>query len=152
MSYEVPYKLIHKSVESIVNSRAGMSNPKQAYTKRRIIAELTGYFIDVVDDYLNQVDKDFFMNDSDWEESYLVSPILEAKYEALDIDEVVNNQRHLSDQQRDKLISLMFKHRKLFNGTLGCYPHQKVHLDIDPAAMPVHARVYSIPPVHEEVF
>lgn len=56
MSYEVPYKLIHKSVESIVNSRAGMSNPKQAYTKRRIIAELTGYFIDVVDEF--QIEED----------------------------------------------------------------------------------------------
>lgn len=51
MSYTVPYESIHKNVEYIVNSREGMCNPKQAYTKRRIISELTGYFIDVVDEF-----------------------------------------------------------------------------------------------------
>jgi hypothetical protein len=27
----------------------------------------------------------------------------------------------------------------MFNGTLGVYPHKKVHIDIDPNAKPVHS-------------
>jgi hypothetical protein len=41
---------------------------------------------------------------------------------------------------------------KMFNGTLGIYPHKKVHIDIDPNAKPVHSRPYSVPQIHLKTF
>lgn len=50
MSYELPYVIIRESVKRIVASRLGMNNAKNAFTTRRIVAELTGYFIDIVEE------------------------------------------------------------------------------------------------------
>jgi hypothetical protein len=40
----------------------------------------------------------------------------------------------------------------MFNGTLGAYPHKKVHIDIDPNAKPVHSRPHSAPQIHLKTF
>jgi hypothetical protein len=40
----------------------------------------------------------------------------------------------------------------MFNGTLGLYPHKKVHIDIDPNAKPVHSRPYPVPQIHLKTF
>jgi hypothetical protein len=40
----------------------------------------------------------------------------------------------------------------MFDGTLGVYPHKKVHIDIDPNAKPVHSRPYPIPQIHFKTF
>jgi hypothetical protein len=40
----------------------------------------------------------------------------------------------------------------MFNGTLGVYPHKKVHIEIDPNAKPVHSRQYPIPQIHLKTF
>jgi hypothetical protein len=39
----------------------------------------------------------------------------------------------------------------MFDGTLGVYPHNKVHFDIDPNAN-VHSRPYSVPQIHLKTF
>jgi hypothetical protein len=41
---------------------------------------------------------------------------------------------------------------KTFNGTLGIYPHKKVHIGIDPNAKPVHSRIYPVPWIHLKTF
>ncbi len=41
---------------------------------------------------------------------------------------------------------------KMFNGTLGVYPHKKVHIDIDPNANPVHSRPYPVSWIHLKTF
>jgi hypothetical protein len=40
----------------------------------------------------------------------------------------------------------------MFNGTLGVYPHKKVHIDINPNAKPVHSRPYPVPQIHLKTF
>jgi hypothetical protein len=40
----------------------------------------------------------------------------------------------------------------MFDGTLGVYPHKKVHIDIDPNAKPVHSRPYSVRQIHLKTF
>jgi hypothetical protein len=40
----------------------------------------------------------------------------------------------------------------MFDGTLGIYPHKKVHIDIDPNAKPVHSRPYPVPQIHLKTF
>jgi hypothetical protein len=41
---------------------------------------------------------------------------------------------------------------KMFNGTLGVYPHKKVHIDIDPNAKPVRSRPYPVPQIYLKTF
>jgi hypothetical protein len=40
----------------------------------------------------------------------------------------------------------------MFDGTLGVYPHEEVHIDIEPNARPVHSRPYPIPQIHFKTF
>jgi hypothetical protein len=40
----------------------------------------------------------------------------------------------------------------MFDGTLGVYPHKKVHIDNDPNAKPVHSRPYPVPQIHLKTF
>ncbi len=40
----------------------------------------------------------------------------------------------------------------MFDGNLGVYPHEKVHIDIDPNAKPVHSRQYPVPQIHLKTF
>jgi hypothetical protein len=40
---------------------------------------------------------------------------------------------------------------KLFHGTLGVYPHQKIHIDLVDGAVPKHARPYPVPVIHLDV-
>lgn len=47
---------------------------------------------------------------------------------------------------------LLKKHKKLFNGTLGMYPHKKVHIELTDEAKPVHSQAYPIPNIHYKTF
>jgi hypothetical protein len=71
----------------------------------------------------------------DWMDSY-VTQILDAKYKKLDIDDFVSQQTHLTEAQRQDLRHLLKQHEKLFDGTLGVYPHKKMHLELLEDAKP----------------
>jgi transposase InsO family protein len=88
---------------------------------------------------------------SDQTES-MVTQILEAKYEKWNPEDVAVAQRHLTPSQRTDIENLVRKHPKLFSGRLGRYPHQKIRLEVDPTAIPVHARAYSVAHAHRDVF
>ena len=78
--------------------------------------------------------------------------ILDAKYEQANIHDVAFDQNHLSLDQRRDLFNILSKHNKLFDGSLGVYPHKKVHIDLKPGAKPVHHRAYPVPHVHRQTF
>ena len=100
--------------------------------------------------YLNQIETD----DLGWDlESYLADPILDAKYEQVDVDTVIEEQcSHLTSTQKNNLRTLLQQHTKLFDGTLGQYPGKPMHIDIDPTATPVYRRPYPVPHAHLETF
>jgi hypothetical protein len=52
---------------------------------------------------------------------------------------------HLNAHQKADLLRVQQENNKMFDGTLGTYPHKKVHIDIDPNAKPVHSRPYPVP-------
>ena len=62
--------------------------------------------------------------------------ILDAKYEKVNVDDVVEQLTHLSKSQRDNLLNVLEDFSNLFDGTLGVYPHRKFHIDIMPDAKP----------------
>jgi hypothetical protein len=55
------------------------------------------------------------------------------------MDDVVDQLTHLSIMQKQDLKVLLKDFTKLFNGTVGVYPHKKFHIDLVPAAPPKHS-------------
>jgi hypothetical protein len=51
--------------------------------------------------------------------------ILDAKYEKVEVDEVINQLNHLNTEQKEDLRKDLMEHTKLFDGKLGVYPHRK---------------------------
>ena len=47
---------------------------------------------------------------------------------------------------------MLNEHTKLFDGTLGVYPHRKFHIELVPEAVPKHSKPYAIPVIHLEAF
>ena len=80
------------------------------------------------------------------------STILDAKYESHTPDEVADKQVHLTPAQRSDIKRLVTKYNKLFSGELRKYPHRTFSLEIDPQAQPIHARPFTVPRAHEDVF
>jgi hypothetical protein len=79
--------------------------------------------------------------------------ILEAKYEKTSPEEVVQLQDHsLDNKQKTELRWVLDAYPKLFDGTLGLYPHQQIHLELEENTTPYHAHHVAIPKAHDEVF
>jgi len=78
--------------------------------------------------------------------------ILDAKYEAVSVDQVIKEQQHLVDKDKEKLREVLNKYERLFDGQLGRYPHTQVHLELTKEAHPVHRRAYQVPNIHLETF
>ncbi len=78
--------------------------------------------------------------------------ILDAKYEKIPIEDVVNWLEYLSTQQKADLNQIMSEFTKLFDGTLGVNPHRKFHIELEPGAKPRHARSYPVQVIHLETF
>lgn len=67
-----------------------------------------------------------------------------AKYEKTDLEELASKQTHLSEKQQQDLLSLWRQHKKLFDGTLGEYLGDKLHIDLMPNAKLVYSRAYPV--------
>ncbi len=63
----------------------------------------------------------------DWyDPTCYASEILDAKYEKVLVDDVIDQHDHLVAQQKNDFKQVFNEHTKLFDGTLGVYPHQKI--------------------------
>ena len=66
------------------------------------------------------------------------SPILDAKYEKVDIEDLIKEHcSHLNKTQQDQLKEVLLKYDKLFDGVLKEYSGQPMHIDLQPNASPV---------------
>jgi hypothetical protein len=79
-----------------------------------------------------------------------IKSILDAKYEAADLEKVCSAQDHLRIEEQRKLLALLDKYKDLFDGTLGKWNHEPVELELKPDAEPYHARPYPVPRCHAE--
>jgi hypothetical protein len=87
-----------------------------------------------------------------YDPTYFAIEILDAKYEKVWIKDVVNPLECLSTQQKADLKQVLSEFTKLYDGTLGVYPHKKFHIESEPGAKPRHARPYPVPVIHLETF
>ena len=83
------------------------------------------------------------------EELYEATKILDANYKKADLDEVVRNIPHLTEEQKSQVLSLLYKHQSLFEGKLGLWNTPPVSLELEENAKPFHARAFPIPQIHE---
>ena len=65
---------------------------------------------------------------------------------------MINQLNHLDPQQKEDLKKVLQGHTKLFDGTLGVYPHRKFHIDLVQGAVAKHARPYPVPVIHLQAF
>jgi hypothetical protein len=59
----------------------------------------------------------------DWLECF-ATEILDAKYERTDVVEFVKGLTHLNAHQKADLLQVIQENDKMFNGTIGVYPHK----------------------------
>ena len=97
-------------------------------------------------------EKEFYAQDSEiaMEAMSRVKRILDAKYEAADLKQVVAECTHLSKEQQEKLLEVLNKHKSLFDGTLGEWKNESRNIKLKEGVKPYHARAYPIPKIHEE--
>jgi hypothetical protein len=67
-----------------------------------------------------------------------VIEVLDAKYEKVQIKDFVNPLEYVSTQQKADLKQVLNEFTKLFDGTLGVYPHTKFNIESKPGAKPRH--------------
>ena len=77
---------------------------------------------------------------------------LNAEYNYVNIDTVVNKQMQLKTMQRSCLRTKLVKYQTLFDGKFNVYPHKQVHLELLSNAIPHHQRAYPVAHIHLEVF
>jgi transposase InsO family protein len=77
----------------------------------------------------------------------------DSTYDKMNVDQAVReNCAHLTESQQKDLRSLLFKHFKLFDGTLHTYNGPKMDIELQDGASPIHRRAYPTPRVHLETF
>ena len=77
---------------------------------------------------------------------------MDAKYGKLDVQDVTSQQKYLTIAQQHELETVLEKYTKLFDCTLGVYPHRKFHIEVEENAQPKHSRPYTVQNIHLEIF
>ena len=122
----------------------GNTIPMETFNKTTDVATHIEYYVDELDAEELGFEVD---------ECYLTTPILDAKYDKWTIDEVINEHcSHLTLDQQADMRALLARHSKLFDGTLGKYPGEPMHIELIPGAQPVYRRPYPVPQVHMQAF
>ena len=75
-----------------------------------------------------------------------VSQILDAKYAPVTPEQILENSPHLTAEQKKKLKPILYKHIRLFDGTLGKWKGIQHKLELrDPDAKPIACKPYPVP-------
>jgi hypothetical protein len=77
--------------------------------------------------------------------------ILDAKYEKADLHSMVDEHcKHLPLPDQNKLLDLLTEYEDLFDGTLGEWNTEPVHLELKEGAKPFHGRPFRVPKIHKK--
>ena len=86
----------------------------------------------------------YFMEDPDTTDAERIQQIVSAKYSPADLKEEVSKLT-LDDMDKESLLILLTKYNSLFDGTLGIWKSEPVHLELKPDAKPYHSKPYPVP-------
>lgn len=78
--------------------------------------------------------------------------IFYAKYKQVGTNKVAANQKHINPNQHQELQYVLANEDKLFDGSLGVYPHQNIHIELSPNLEPVHQHLCPVLEVHKQMF
>eukprot|EP00536_Pseudo-nitzschia_multiseries_P005270 jgi/Psemu1/146885/gw1.96.83.1 len=78
--------------------------------------------------------------------------ILERSYQRVTAKEVARQQNHMTEEQKRKFQKMIQKHEVIFNGKLGLYPHEEIHIKLKKDAKPIHMKPYPVAYQREEIF
>lgn len=70
--------------------------------------------------------------------------ILDITSPAADIFAIVGNIQHLDQAQKEAFYSLLKEHEQLFDGNIGTWNAEPVHLELKPDATPYHGKPYPV--------
>jgi hypothetical protein len=76
--------------------------------------------------------------------------ILDAKYEAADLREIVESISTINDTEKGELLRLLQKYEELFDGTLGDWETSPIKLDLKDDAKPYHGKAFPVPKIHHD--
>ena len=83
-------------------------------------------------------------------ETERMKTILDAKYEKANLEDLVAECKHLSEEEQASLLELLHKYEDLFDGTLGHWVGEDYNIELKPDVTPYHARAYPIPKTYEQ--
>ena len=71
--------------------------------------------------------------------------LLESKYKKADLSAVIDNQMHLTDDQKGKFGQVLKEFEDLFEGQLGAWNGPTIDIELKDRVTPFHGRPYKIP-------
>ncbi|KAI2511766.1 transposition [Fragilaria crotonensis] len=95
----------------------------------------------------------FYINDEEDEDDSYAVEIKDAKYKKVKIDDVIEQQKHLSSVQRQQLRSAYWGNDHLFDSKLKKYTGKKIRLELKEDAHPIHCtKPFPVPQTQVAVF
>ena len=85
-------------------------------------------------------------------EMFQSTEVLDRAYSSITAKEVASLWTHLIEEEQTSLEKFLTKYSTIFDGKLGCYPHNKIKLDIPPNAQLIQKRPYPVPYGQETSF
>lgn len=80
-----------------------------------------------------------------------ITQILPADYKPTNITEVVNQQTHLTADERDQLQRTLFDFQDLFQGKRGEFIGKPIELELLPGSKPFYGKPFSIPKAYQQI-
>ena len=77
--------------------------------------------------------------------------ILDAKYEKIDVEEVIENQNHLDSGKKNQLKELIHRQIEAFKGLRGSWKGKPIEIELVEGAKPYFSKPYKIPKAYEPV-
>ena len=91
-------------------------------------------------------------DDEPFGSGYRGKKIKDSKYDGTTVEDVVSACKHLDKAQQEKLLAVLRKYEKLFDGKLKKFSGEKIKLELQQGAVPHRSRAYQVPHAHMEVF